>query len=71
MTLAELGNSWNEDGGWDISGVTSTLTTLCANHVHAELEALLDVLGVADHVHVENAGLVELLDDVLGWDADG
>jgi hypothetical protein len=51
--------------------VTTALTTLGANNVGAEFEALLDVLGVSDHVHVENAGLMELLDDVLWWDTDG
>ena len=50
--------------------MASTLTTLCADHVDAEVEALLDVLGVSDHVHVENAGLMQLLDDGLGWYAD-
>lgn len=71
MSLHELGNGWDEHGGGDITGVTTTLTTLGADNVDAEFEALLDVLGVSDHVHVENAGLVELLDDVLGWNTDG
>lgn len=29
------------------------------------------MFGVADHVHVEDAGFVEALDDVFGRDADG
>lgn len=29
------------------------------------------MLGVTDHVHVKDTGLVELLDDLLGRDTDG
>jgi hypothetical protein len=71
VALDHLNSSGDEDGGGDISGVASALTTLCADNVDAEVEALLDVLGVADHVHVENAGLVELLDDSFGRYTDG
>jgi hypothetical protein len=71
VPLHELGNGWNKHGGGDITSVTTTFTTLGADDVGAEFEALLDVFGVSDHVHVENAGLVELLNDVLGWNTDG
>jgi hypothetical protein len=71
VSLHELGNGWDEHGGGDITGVTTTLTTLGADNVGAEVEALLDVLWVSDHIHVENAGLVELLDNMLGRDTDG
>ena len=71
VALDELGNSGDEDGGGDITSVPSTLATLGADKVDAELEALLDVLGVADHVHVEDAGAVEALDNVLGGHTDG
>lgn len=55
----------------DVSGVTTTLTTLSADDVDAEVEALLDVLGVADHVHVDNAIGMKLIDNSLGGDTDG
>ena len=71
VALAETDNLWDQDGCWDISSVASSFTTLGADHVDAELEALLDVLGVADHVHVEDPGFVELVDDLLGWDTNG
>lgn len=71
MVADESGDLGDEDRGWDVTSVASALTALSANHVDAELEALLDVLGVSDHVHVENAGFVELVDDFLGGHADG
>lgn len=71
MALAELSDSWDEDGRGDISSVSTSFSSLCANHVGAKLETLLDVLWVANHVHVEDAVLVELLDDVFWRDADG
>jgi hypothetical protein len=52
FALNKLGNSWDENGGWDISSVSSTLTTLSADDVHTESKALCDVLWVSDHVHV-------------------
>jgi hypothetical protein len=51
--------------------VAAALAALGADHVDAEVEALLDVLGVADHVHVEDAGRVQFLDDGFGRNADG
>ena len=71
VALTETHDFWDEDGCWDVTGVASSFATLSADHVDAELETLLDVLGVADHVHVEDAGLVQLIDNLLGWDADG
>jgi hypothetical protein len=71
VALDELSDGRDEDGGGDITSVSTALATLCADHVDTELEALLDVLGVTDHVHVEDAGTVETLDNVLGWDTDG
>lgn len=69
--LDQLGNGRDEDGGGDVTGVTATLTTLGADDIHADIEGLLDVLGVADHVHAEDAGTVELLDDSLRGNTDG
>lgn len=71
MALDEGGDGRDQDGRGDVTGVTTTLATLGADHVDAELEALLDVLRVADHVHVEDAGAVQALDDVLGRHTDG
>lgn len=70
-TLASLDDGRDEDGGGNVTGVTTTLTTLCADNVNTEVEALLNVLGVADHVHVDDAVGMELVDDVLGGDTDG
>jgi hypothetical protein len=70
VALDEACDFGDENGGGDITSVPSTLATLGADKVDAELEALLDVLGVADHVHVEDASAVETLDDVLWWDTD-
>ncbi|UKZ60312.1 uncharacterized protein TrAtP1_001592 [Trichoderma atroviride] len=54
-----------------VAGVAAALTALGADDVGADVEALLDVLDVANHVHVQDAGLVQLLDDGLGRHADG
>jgi len=70
-TFAESDDLWNQDRSRNVSGVATSFATLSADHVHAEVEALLDVLGVSDHVHVENAGLMETVDHGLGWDTDG
>lgn len=71
MPFAELSNCRDQDSSWDISRVASTFSSLCANHVHAQIKALLDVLRMSDHVHVEHSSLVELLHNVLWWDTDG
>jgi hypothetical protein len=71
LALAELNNSGDQNSCRNITSVSSSLTTLCANDIDAEIEAFLDVLGVADHVHVKDAGLVETVDDMLGWDTNG
>lgn len=52
LALAELCDSRNEDSRGDITGVATTLATLRANEIDAEIEAFLDMLGVSDHVHV-------------------
>ena len=51
--------------------MAAPLAALRADDVGADVEALLDVLRVPDHVHVEDVVLVELLDDVGGGYADG
>lgn len=66
-----LDDGGDQDSGGGITGVATTLTALGADDVGADVDALLDVLDVADHVHVEDAGLVQLVDDSLGGHADG
>lgn len=69
--LDQLGHSRDEDSGGDIASVATTFTTLGADDIGTSVKGLLDVLGVANHVHVEDSGLVELLDDGLRGDTDG
>jgi len=71
LALDELDDGGDEHGGGDVTGVAAALAALGADDVDAELEALLDVLGVADHVHVDDTGLVETVDDGAGGNADG
>lgn len=69
--LDQLGNSRDKNGGGDVTGVTTAFTTLSANDIGTGIKGLVDMLGVTNHVHVENAGFVELLDNGLGGDTDG
>lgn len=71
VALDQLGNGRDEDSSGDITGVAATLTTLGADDIDTDVEGLLDVLGVADHVHAEDTGTVELLDNGLGGNTDG
>jgi hypothetical protein len=71
LALDQLGNSRDENGGRDITGVTTTLTTLGADNINTDIKTLLHVLGVTDHVHSEDTGTVQLVDDSLGGDPDG
>jgi hypothetical protein len=50
--------------------VTTALTTLGADNINANIKGLLDVLRVAYHVHAEDAGTVELIDNSLGGNTD-
>lgn len=71
VLAALLDDGGDEDGGGDVAGVAAALTTLGADDVDVEIKALLDVLDVADHVHVDDAVLVQPVDDLLGGDTDG
>jgi hypothetical protein len=71
VALHHLDGCGDEDRGRHVAGVAAALAALCADHVDAEVEAFLDVLGVPDHVHVEDAGFVQFLDNGFGRDADG
>ena len=50
--------------------MTTTFTSLCADDVYAAFKALRDVLWMANHVHVEDAVFVQLVDNILGRDTD-
>lgn len=71
VALDELDDGRDKDRGRDITSVSTTLTALGADDVGTDLEALLDVLGVANHVGVGNAIGVELVDNPLRGNTDG
>jgi hypothetical protein len=70
VALDKLNYGWDKDSSWVIASVTTTFTTLCTDDVDTEFQALLDVLWVADHVHVEDTILVDLINDGLWWDTN-
>ena len=70
VALDQLGNGRDKDGGGDITSVSTTLTTLGADDVCASVQRLLDVLGVTDHVHVEDSVAVEAVDNGSGRNTD-
>ena len=67
LLLAQLCDSRDQDRCRDITSVSTTLATLSADDVHIEIEAFLDMLGVSDHIHVEDAVLVKLIHDFPWW----
>lgn len=71
VLLANIDNGRNKNSRGDIAGVATTLTTLGADDVDAKVKALLNVLDVADHVHVDDAIGMELVDNSLRGHADG
>lgn len=70
VALDQFGNGRDEHCGGDITSVATTLTTLGADDIDIKVKALLDVLGVSDHVHVQHAVLVKLLHDGARRDTD-
>ena len=48
-----------------------SFAALGADHVDANVEAFTDMLGVSDHIHVEDTGLVKTLNDMDGGNTDG
>jgi hypothetical protein len=68
---AHGGNSWDQDGCGNIASVSTSLATLCANDIDTKIKALLNVLWVANHIHVEDAMAMQLVDDLFRRDADG
>lgn len=51
--------------------MTPTLASLSTDDVYTDVEGLLDVFGVTDHVHDRDTGFVELIDDFFRGYADG
>ena len=51
--------------------MATSFTSLWTNQVHTNVESFQNMLGVADHVHDQDAGGVQALDDVAGRHADG
>ena len=49
----------------------TSLSALGADNVRADVDALLNVLRVSNHVHIQDAILVQSVDNGLGWDTDG
>ena len=68
---AQRRHGGDEDRGWHVAGVAAAFAALGADYVDTDVEAFLDVFRVPDHVHVEDAGGVEAVDDGFGRDADG
>lgn len=52
LALDELHNCRDQDSGGDIASVSTSLSSLCADDIDTEIEALLNVFGVSNHVHV-------------------
>lgn len=69
--LDHLRDRGDQYRGRHVPGVAAALAALRADHVGADVEAFLHVLGVPDHVHVEDSGFVQALDDVFRGDAHG
>lgn len=70
VTLDHLGHGRNQDCRWNIARVATTFAALSADNINANVQAFLDVLRVADHVHVQHACLMEFLYHGLGRDAN-
>lgn len=51
--------------------MATALAALGTDHIDTHVKAFAYVLGVPDHIHVEDAGLVEALDNMYWGNADG
>lgn len=71
LAAAGVDRFGEEDTRRRVTRVTTALATLRADQIDAGLEGLGDVLDGPDHVHHEDAGPMESLDDVFGWDPNG
>lgn len=70
VTAANIDNAGGEDGEGDVSGVSTSLSTLEDDHVNTGLDDLRSVFGVADDTSNDDLGTVELLNHVSGRDTD-
>jgi hypothetical protein len=70
LVLADVNTGRDEDGSRDVASVSSTLTGLGTDDVAASVDCLLDVLGVANHVHDGDPGSMELVNSELGGNAN-
>ena len=70
LALADVDAGRDQNAGRDVTSVSSTLTGLGANKVATDIDGLLDVLGVANHVHDRDPGLVQLVDGPNRGNAD-
>lgn len=70
LALDHLHNGGDKDSCGDISGVTTTLTSLGANDICTGIKAFLNMLRVADHVHVEDTGGMQALNNMLWWNTN-
>jgi hypothetical protein len=52
LAFNEIYNSRDQNSCGNIASMSTSLTTLSTDNVHAEIEALLNMLGVSDHIHV-------------------
>jgi hypothetical protein len=71
LALAEFGHGGDKNCCRNITSVTTTFTTLGANDIRTDIDSLLHVLGMANHVHVENSIFVKFIDNGLGRNTDG
>jgi hypothetical protein len=70
MSLNSINAGRDENARWDVTGVASSLAGLGADEIDTDIEGLLHMLWVADHVHDDYAGFVELIDGPLGRNTD-
>ena len=70
LTLDYLCYSRYEDRCRHVTSMSAALAALGTNHVGAHVKAFLDVLRVANHVHVEDTVLVESIYDMFRRNAD-
>ena len=71
LPLDELCYRWNQYRCWDVTSVATTFAPLSTDNVGAHIEALLHMLGMTDHVHVQDACFMQPVDDMAWRNADG
>jgi hypothetical protein len=61
----------DEDARRNVASMPSSLAGLSADEVDTDLKGFERVFGVANHIHNEDAGFMELIDGPLWGNADG